>query len=367
MRDGRKPGRGVEMSHYRDVLWIAIWAFFLAGSSVQGQATLKLGDRAPALKVSEWVKGEPVDPAKGKGKHVYLLEFWATWCPACIESIPHLTEIQRKYKDRGLVVVGISSPGKGETLAKVKRFVSKRGGSMGYTVGYDGSGQTSERYLGGVRVSGIPWAFLVDRAGTLVWHGHPGTPLMDEIIDQVIKGTYDASEAILQEKLAPLFGRLQRYDATRNWDGFKSTVKTMLGMDPKNEVAFGALVYGYLLETDDSAGFREFVESHIAAHSDHAAAMNNLARALLDVSELDRRQPDLALRAAMAAHAACKGGDCSTVGTYARAVFQIGMVDRAIELQNEAIALAEGPAQRTAMEKVAEYYRICKALQSERL
>jgi len=45
------------------------------------------------------------DSLKGK---VVILDFWATWCPPCRASIPHLVELYKKYHDQGLVVVGIS-------------------------------------------------------------------------------------------------------------------------------------------------------------------------------------------------------------------------------------------------------------------
>lgn len=323
----------------------------------------KLGDRAPSLKISNWVKGGPIDPAKGIGKNTYLIEFWATWCPPCIESIPHLTELQRKYKKDGLVVIGIAGPGRGETLRKVERFVTKRGSAMDYAVAYDGSSATSERFMGGAGVGGIPWACLIDKEGKIMWHGHPGNPIMDEIIDQVVKGTYDASSAIVQEKLAPLFGRLNQMHMARNWGEFKSTAKSILEMDPGNETAFAAMVYVYLFETDDAEGLRDFVEEHIRKHKNDPVAMNALAQSLLGMGELDKRQPDLALRAATAAYEACRGGDCSMVDTYARAMFEIGLVDRAIELQAQAVTLAKGE-QRAALEKVAEFYKKCKALQS---
>ena len=60
---------------------------------------LQIGDAAPELKVEKWVKGDPVTTFE-KGK-VYVVEFWATWCPPCIKSIPHLTELQKQYKEKG--------------------------------------------------------------------------------------------------------------------------------------------------------------------------------------------------------------------------------------------------------------------------
>ena len=73
-------------------------ALILSYSAIKVSAqTLKLGDPAPKLEVKEFVKG---DPLKGfePGK-TYVVEFWATWCGPCRTSIPHLTELQKKYPD----------------------------------------------------------------------------------------------------------------------------------------------------------------------------------------------------------------------------------------------------------------------------
>ncbi len=71
-----------------------------------GKSLIKIGDPAPELKVQSWVKGDPI---KGydRGK-VYVVELWATWCAPCIETIPHLTQLQHDYKDKGLRVIGVS-------------------------------------------------------------------------------------------------------------------------------------------------------------------------------------------------------------------------------------------------------------------
>ena len=62
-------------------------------------ASLKVGDPAPALKVTNWLQGDAVETFE-LGK-VYVVEFWATWCGAPIRYMPHLAELQARYKDRG--------------------------------------------------------------------------------------------------------------------------------------------------------------------------------------------------------------------------------------------------------------------------
>ena len=99
----------------RTVLFIFAGALALAGSLFSAD----LGDEAKPLQISKWVKGKKVDLAKGKGKKVYVVEFWATWCPPCRTTIPHLTELQKKYKDKGVVFIGVSD----EKASVVKKFV----------------------------------------------------------------------------------------------------------------------------------------------------------------------------------------------------------------------------------------------------
>ena len=73
---------------------------------------------------------------------------------------------------------------------------------------------------------------------------------------------------------------------------------------------------------------------------------------------------NLALRAAAAAYKADSGREFYAADTYARAVFEIGMVDRALELQEQAVALAGEDEVRDSMKKIADFYRKCKALQA---
>jgi thiol-disulfide isomerase/thioredoxin len=104
-----------------------------------------------------------------------LVEFWATWCGPCRQSIPHLNEIYAKYHARGLNVVGITD----ETGSTVENFM--RTVPIDYPVALD----PQKRYSSALKIQGIPHAFLLDRNGKVVWDGHPMT-LMDSKIESLL-------------------------------------------------------------------------------------------------------------------------------------------------------------------------------------
>jgi thiol-disulfide isomerase/thioredoxin len=154
-----------------------------------GLFAAELGDPAKPLDIKEWIKGGAIDLAEGKGRIIYVVEFWATWCPPCRTSIPHLTEMQKKFKDKGVVFVGVSD----EKPDVVKKFVEKMGNKMDYTVAID-AGKTSPSYMEAFEIKGIPHAFIVDKEGRIAWHGHPMDRL-DETLQEVVDGKYDITKA----------------------------------------------------------------------------------------------------------------------------------------------------------------------------
>ncbi len=152
-----------------------------AGEATAAAMPTKLGDQAYPLTGLTWVKGSPVSISPGK---VYVVEFWATWCPPCRESIPHLTELADKYADR-VVFVGVSN----EDVSTVEPFVADKGDEMDYHVAVDTNGNVVKGYMSAFNQGGIPTAFVVNADGMVVWLGHPMGEL-ESVLDQVVEGTY---------------------------------------------------------------------------------------------------------------------------------------------------------------------------------
>lgn len=169
----------------------------LLGMAGQVAAELKIGDPAPALEQGKYIQGEPV--TKFEAGKVYVVEFWATWCGPCRTSIPHLNDLQEKYKDQGVVIIGQDVWERGEMVeTKVTDFVKQMGAKMGYRVALDTAasqaGAMAEKWMRAAGQNGIPTAFVVNQAGKIAWIGHPMSGL-DEVVGQVLTGQFDAQAA----------------------------------------------------------------------------------------------------------------------------------------------------------------------------
>jgi thiol-disulfide isomerase/thioredoxin len=122
---------------------------------------------SPEIKVAEWIGQQPVRLADLHGK-VVLLDFWATWCGYCVKTMPRLNALQQKYKDRGLVVLGINEfegnvEGRDATRAQELEYFRqfKRRMNVAYGFGVAGDSENSRLY----GVSALPTAVLIDRRG----------------------------------------------------------------------------------------------------------------------------------------------------------------------------------------------------------
>src|ERR1700755_1709941 len=106
-------------------------------------------------------KGEKQTLADYKGK-VVVLDFWATYCPPCLDEIPHLVNLQAKHKDEGLSVIGLHVGGD-DDKPFVPPFVQKL--NIQYALG-EPQPELVDALFGGSDI--IPQTFVFDRGGRLI-------------------------------------------------------------------------------------------------------------------------------------------------------------------------------------------------------
>lgn len=207
----------------------------------------KIGDPAAALQIKDWVKGSAVDVRDGK--NIYVVEFWATWCGPCKQTIPHLTELQKTYKSKGVVFVGVSD----EKASVVKPFVSKMADKMDYVVGCDKDGKTSEAYMEAYGQGGIPTAFVVNKESKVVWVGHPMDGL-DTVLEQLVAGKFDVAAAVKRDEGRALMADYSKLAASGDDKAKEVGAKllTLLGndVDALCDFAFGIVANDQSLKRD---------------------------------------------------------------------------------------------------------------------
>jgi thiol-disulfide isomerase/thioredoxin len=157
----------------------------MLASAVAAHATPVAPAAAPAFTgIDTWLNSAPLDMQQLRGK-VVLVDFWTYTCINCIRTLPHVKQWHEKYKDKGLVVVGVHTPeypherSTANVAAALKRF------DIRYPVAQDNRYATWEAY----RNQFWPAVYLIDKSGKIVYT-HFG------------EGQYEETEAMIQRLLA---------------------------------------------------------------------------------------------------------------------------------------------------------------------
>ena len=172
---------------------------------------LTIGSKAPLLTIQHRLSESTFSGSFEIG-HVYLLDFWATWCPPCIEALPELARLQHTFRDENVIVVAISNESK-ETVAE---FLARKSppdnvsdaqsfGDMtkNILVASDPLGTSLRDYLVASNQRAIPVSFIIGKTGEVEWIGHLNDGGVD-VLRQVVDGRWD------REHFSQVFAGRQR-------------------------------------------------------------------------------------------------------------------------------------------------------------
>lgn len=237
---------------------------------------LTIGSPAPALSVAKWFKGKPVT-ALAKNK-TYVVEFWATWCGPCIDSIPHLTEMAKKNADVTFIGVSIWEENEG---TKIPDFVKKMGAKMDYNVGWSSNkGGMAKSWMVAASQNGIPTAFVV-KGGKIAWIGHPMD--MEKPLEEIKAGKFDGAafkkkfdkeNAEAREEMAvrtAIQDCVKLYDSGKR-DTAKANLTALVKKHPRIASEAELVRFGWLAVEDISAW--EAKAKALAESKDENEAMN---------------------------------------------------------------------------------------------
>ncbi len=129
-----------------------VFALLLASPVLQAAAGLKTGDPLPDLAHFN-LEGKLPDSLKDK---VVVLDFWASWCGPCKESFPVMNELQKKYGDRGLVIIAVNED---EEKSDMQDFLKEH--PAAFTVVRD----AKQTLVGEAGIQTMPSSFVFDPSG----------------------------------------------------------------------------------------------------------------------------------------------------------------------------------------------------------
>jgi len=340
-------------------------AMVLVSAGAFGQS-LSVGDKAPALTVSKWVKGDEVK-SFDEGR-VYVVEFWATWCPPCLKSIPHLSKLQSEHAEH-VTIIGMTSEDRRNTLAKVETFVDDWGDKMAYTVAWDNKRTTNSAYMAAAGQNGIPTAFVIDQSGILAWIGNPLDPTFDSVLEEVISGKFDGAaqkrKAGLQKKADVLMREAGNAYQAGDTETVLKKFDEIIALDNEvyGEVAIQKVNF-MMFELGDVEGANEYAgEAVRTVLADQGMALNALAwflvtdaKKMTEVKTTGEPDLDVALAAADRANELTEGANAAVLDTLAAVHWERGEKDEAITIAEKAVAAAD-EGERPALQVKLDTYR----------
>ncbi|HCE45013.1 MAG TPA: hypothetical protein DET40_15845 [Lentisphaeria bacterium] len=353
---------------------------------------LKPGDKAPELDVLKWLNGDPVMLAALEGSNIVVLDFWATWLPICRETIPVLSDIQKKYSNDGVVIIGLST--EEETL--VSKFVGEHK-FIGYRIAVDDAKKTYRKYMGAD--PGIPAVFVVGKDGVFLWKGHPME--LDAVLDKMLKGKFDIK---IQKVVTMLHDDLRKAMEKDNPGLISNIADDILEKDPSDDIALRCKLYffesgnrprealeflnkiqkrlpnhfsfysvelGILDRTGASAEEKKKVyEKVIHEFKDDPDVLANLSMLMSDGMNFGTGSVKLSLEAARRAMeifpkdgSGRRKGLCLTA--LARAYYNSGCLEKAVLVQQDAVSSFTGYDEHPQSETILKYYQEACAVNKE--
>lgn len=307
---------------------------------------IEVGDPAPEIRVAKWLKGEAID-AFEMGT-IYVVEFWATWCGPCRDSMPHLSDLQARYSD--IKFIGVTD----EDDATVKDFLEKPFAEdsdktwddvVTYSLVQDDNDVMQQRFMWASGQQGIPTAFIVGPDGILEWIGHPLE--IDRPLEALIAGTWDrVAERRAEEAKMELVTQLRQAQESAEWDTALEIIEDLATILPsENRSGLASLRFNLLLEAKRVDEAYQVLDTVTEENGQDANFLNGLAWGIATKVPAEYRDLDRALILAKKAATLTNDEHAPTLDTVARVLFERGELKEAVWWQQKAMEQAGDTAE----------------------
>ncbi len=284
--------------------------------------------------------------------------------------MPHLAEIQKKYKDQ-VTVLAVSD----EDLAKVEAFMVKDSiiegktwaQAMSYIVATDPDKSVKTEIFSAAGRRGIPASFIIGKDGKIEWIGHPMR--MDEPLAAVLDGTWDRAAArkkydedqALQQEMNKIRSGLSAAIRANDQKAAMEILDEAILRFPENSSwkmqKFNLLLTRFHRYKAAYALGQQLLEKNF----DNASALNSIAWTIADTEGLKVRDLDLALKAATQANKLTESKEAAILDTLARVYYEKGDLEAALKWQKMAVEYADAGANGDSIRAVLAQYQKEKA------
>jgi thiol-disulfide isomerase/thioredoxin len=236
---------------------------------------------APDMAIDQWLTPNPPQKADLIGRP-YVIEFWASWCPPCQQSIKHMTELQNRHAGEGLIIIALAQDSSVDT---VRTFISQK--NINYNVAMDSGNGTL------FSVTQIPTVFVVDHRGQVVWRGFPWNAEFDTMVRKVLE------EAPPPVTSGTSLGAFQSYrNQLRGGPGFAAAYNDIKAQSELNSNPNAASARGIILAIDLTIT-RKTNQAHVLRYTEPASAYRIYAELARKYGGIPVTQPAVSAMAAM--------------------------------------------------------------------
>lgn len=364
--------------------------------------SVDVGQKAPGLMVSQWIKNGPIELYAKKGaKNVlradyYVVFFFATWANVSQNVIDFVDGQTEVFKDANVKFIGISS----ENAQRVKAYFDKYPNTKMF-IGVDDRSKTSNEYLGGE--DSIPKFFVFDKSKKLIWKGGPLE--VNRALLNIVGGTFDAQK---QQEIEKLHEDIRTSVQSLDREEQLKKAEEIYKLDPTDRVAMDYKIDDLIRkdkidecvelihQSRKSAGSNNYIQFYLYnteleivmglmnekgrkyisdlaknyynTFQNSPAALNSMAFRLIQIVPFQITSLDQAILMSTQAAKLEKeiSPDSNDMGIYlqteARCHYFIGKLDDAIESQKEAINCLKDKKEKDVATLALEYYQEAKAL-----
>jgi len=316
--------------------------------------SLGIGDKAPPIQVSAWVKGDPIQEfAPGK---VYVFEFFATWARPCVEVIPQISELTKKFADKASFTgISVFERRPEDYATVVPAFVKTQGDKIAFNIATDAEGKMGENWMAAAEQDSIPTIFVINQEGVVAWIGHPSR--LEPILEKVIAKTWDVAKAKAsaddaaavarkarkaQERKEQIFAEVARALEKKDFKQAALEFEKVLKVHPGDTVGLEPSYIEWLLRSDETKAFT-VAESYLKGSlKNNSTALNTISWSMVS-GEIPLKKPNykIAEKIAEAAVKLTNRKNPEILDTYGYALYRVGKIKEAIAIETLAIKILE--------------------------